>query len=129
MTADARGLMSRVAPPPAYRPGGGVAFAAFALLAAAGAATALGAAYLLRLAEADLYYYFITPFIISAPVFGMLWVAVHLGRCRNPLIAAALGAGLMAVYYVGYWQFSYRHNVVQHGRGMVMLVEAISGVR
>src|SRR5437867_1251584 len=69
----------------------------------------------LYLCEAELYYYFITPLIVAAPVYGALWLALQYGRCRNALIGIAICVATVLLYYIGYWQISYQRNIVAHG--------------
>lgn len=111
----------------AYRPSGRIAWAGFLPLVAAAAAVAGAMAYTLYRVEWSFYFPFVTPFVLALPILVTLLLAIHVGHCRNPFLAALIGAGLAVAYYVGYWGFSYYFNVVV---GMPMtraLVQQLGG--
>jgi hypothetical protein len=50
---------------------------------------------------------------------------VRWGKCRNRGLAGLIGAVLIFVYYVGYWELSYVANIVARGPRMVAAVARI----
>ncbi|AMV38556.1 hypothetical protein [Planctomyces sp. SH-PL62] len=115
-------------PPDVYRPSGRIDFLRLIPRLVAGGIVALVMAVALLLTEGGFYFYLITPLILAVPVFGMVWVVVRGGRCRNRGFAGFVGMALAFVYYAGYWELSYLANVVSHGPGMVALTEAVGGL-
>lgn len=99
-----------------YQPSGKIALLRFAPLALLSLIVTGGAAWILRLAEADYYYFFFTPILCSLPVMGALWGALRLGRCRNQRVGAVLGCTLMMFFYLGYWHLSYVHFMINGSR-------------
>src|SRR5215831_3528846 len=116
-------------PPPRYIPSGRFKLAALVPWLVVGGAVALGMAYVLYLSENFAYYYLVTPLILGLPVFGAIWLAIRGAHCRNPALGGLIGITLGAVYYLGYWEISYRRNIVARGPGMVRLVQMIGGSR
>ena len=98
----------------------------FPLLAAA-IALALAMGFVLVFTEEHLYYVFVTPLVVGAPVFASIWGIIRLAHCRSPLVGTLIGLVLGLIYYVGYWDFSYRANIVAHGPGAVAAVQQIGG--
>jgi hypothetical protein len=111
-----------------YIPSGRVNWFALVPLLLAGIVVALVMAFLLLLAEDNLYYYFVTPLVLGLPVFGMTWVIIRVGKCRNRSLAGLVGLVLAFVYYAGYWELSYLANVVLRGPRAVAAVRQMSGV-
>jgi uncharacterized membrane protein len=49
--------------------------------------------------EADFLYICFTPFLVSLPVFGVLFLLIHFGRCRNSIVGALAGLILTIQLY------------------------------
>ncbi|MBN2210330.1 MAG: hypothetical protein JW709_02935 [Sedimentisphaerales bacterium] len=65
-------------------------------------------AFVLLLAEDRFYYVFITPFCLGLLVLLNNYIVIRLGHCRMPVLAVIVGMVLIAIYYIGYWQLSFR---------------------
>ncbi len=114
-------------PASAYQPSGRVALAAFLCLGALVLVVAALMAEVLLLAEAQLYYYIITPILLSLPVMLATLCAVRFGQCRHPRVGLILGLVASSVFYGGYWLRSYQYNVARHGPQAVESVEQVTG--
>ncbi|MDG3002705.1 hypothetical protein [Paludisphaera mucosa] len=114
--------------PATYVPSGRIDLLRLVPLLLVGAVVALVMAFLLLRAESRFYFYLITPLILGAPVFGMVWLVVRGGRCRNRGFAGFVGLLLAFAYYAGYWEISYLVNVVARGPAMVAITEAMGGL-
>lgn len=115
------------APASQYTPNGWFNGVTMMPLLAAAIGVAIGMGYLLLLTEESLYYFFVTPLFVAVPVFLAIWGVVRLGQCRNPLLGTLIGLVLGLFYYVGYWELSYRANIVAHGPAPVADVARIGG--
>src|SRR4051794_36583669 len=116
------------APRSRYVPSGRANWFALVPLLLAGAFMALVMAIALLLAEADFYYYFLTPLILGLPVLGMIWAIVRFGKCRNRGLGGLAGLLLAFIYYAGYWELSYLANIVVRGPAARAGVRKIGGL-
>jgi hypothetical protein len=114
-------------PAPRYTPSGRFNVFAMAPLLLIGALIALVMGVVLLLLESDFYFYFFTPGLVGLPVFAATWAVVRFSNCRNPLVGSLVGLVLAAIYYAGYWELSYRANIVANGPIMVAMVRQIGG--
>jgi len=117
----------RVSSEEGYRPSGWVSLGRFLPLFLLGLIIACLMAFVLCLLENNWYFFIITPFIVSVPVFGALLLAIRVGRCRNRVAGAIVGLLLLGLYYGGYWTMSYLLNVVSQGPEAVEYVRQEGG--
>jgi hypothetical protein len=110
-----------------YQPSGRVSVARFLPLLLLSMIVAVVMAVVLCLSEANWYFFIITPFVLSLPVFGMLLVTIQIGRCRNRIVGSLAGLLLLSLYYGGYWLISYGVNVVGQGPEAVEYVRLHGG--
>ena len=110
-----------------YRSSGKVSLFRFLPLLILGLIVSAFMAVVLLFLEAKWYYYIVTPLLTSLPVFGAVYLLVHLGHCRSPLVAGISSLVLLGVFYLGYWQLSYWANVVSSGPEVVQLVKEVGG--
>ena len=75
----------------------------------------------------NFYYFIFIPFLVALPVFGMLFVTLHFGTCRNRIFGVICGLLCMSVFYFGFWTFGYLANVVQEGPEAVKYMEEKAG--
>lgn len=111
-----------------YCPSGRIAFLWFFPLLGVACFIAFIMAIILCLIESSLYYYIITPVILSLPVFAAAFCVIRFGKCRNKWIGALTGTALLLFFYVGYWKISYLLNIVLEGPDAVEFVKSKSGV-
>jgi hypothetical protein len=110
-----------------YQSSGHVSIARFLPLLLVGTLVAIVMAFMLWLSEANWYFFIITPFVLSLPVFGLLLLTIRVGRCRNRIVGALTGLLLLSLYYGGYWLMSYALNVVAQGPESVEYVRLQGG--
>lgn len=104
--------------------------AMFILLVVVAALVAVVMAYVLYLAEyAEVYYYFLAPLLVGAPVMAGIALAAYWGRCRYPLLGGIAGLCVMLAFYVGYWQISYYNSLGRLGGLGDALLEHQTGLR
>ncbi len=109
-----------------YVPSGRVNLFGLSGLMLAGCVLSLAMALALLFSEdRGLYFYFITPLVLSLPVLGATWAVVRWGKCRNRGLGGLIGVVLVFVFYAGYWELSYLTNIVARGPRVVALVRQI----
>lgn len=91
--------------------------AAVSLLAAAGMAVALCAAF-----RYDLYYRFVVPLFAGMVVAGPVYVAICFGRCRSRTVALSLGVLAGAVMFLGHYYVDF---VVEVGTENALCVDLV----
>jgi hypothetical protein len=112
-----------------YRPSGRVAWVHFLPLAAVALIAAGMLAWFMGRLEWTAYMIVITPTVLCVPLLGALLLAIYAGRCRNVLVAGALAAIMMCIFYAGFWLLSYYNNVMLSGPGVAQQIEEAIGVR
>lgn len=113
-----------------YKPTGKVSFLKFLPLVVLSCFTAIFMAVVLLICDSFNFYYFIfVPLIVAAPVYGMLFLSIHFGACRNRIIAILCAIICILVYYTGYWTFSYGINIVAEGPEAVKYMEKVAGAK
>jgi hypothetical protein len=110
-----------------YRPSGRFDPLRLAIGFGVALAVAIAMAFVLLWVGEHFYIYFIAPFGLAIPVFIAAWVMIRFGRCRNPALGSLLTGLLLLVYYVGYWELSYRRHVLDQGPMLTKVVELIGG--
>jgi hypothetical protein len=110
-----------------YVQSGRAAWVLFIGLAAGAVGVAGAMAFVLYLVEVAPYVFVITPALVGIPVFAALMTAVYVGKCRSVALASLLAVALALVYYVGYWEISYRLRAVANGPRFVTAVEQMGG--
>jgi hypothetical protein len=98
-------------------PSGRVSWLHFLPLATAAVIVSIACAYALFLLERSHYFLVLTALLLALPVLAIFAASIYLGRCRNPVFAAAFGALLMTCLYCGLWGFSYHFNIAIYGPG------------
>lgn len=110
-----------------YIPSGKTDLEPFLLTSVAVLVGALGLAHLLYLADVSATAQILATGFFSLILAGAIYYTVRRGHCRSRWLAAGLALLSAVVFYGGYWQVSYRFNVVGRGDNAVALVETESG--
>jgi hypothetical protein len=110
-----------------YRPSGRVNIPRFGALLIGAAVISLVSVVALFISDIFFYMPIFSPLLLLVPVCAGIWLLVHFGQCRQPLLGAAVGVALAMVYYLGFWGISYAAFTSVAGQEAVQEIDEYTG--